>query len=415
MPTPLKDIVGSEGMELAGRKIALCVTGSVAAIHSPTIARELMRHGADVHVVMSPAAQRLVRPELFEWATGNPVVTELTGRSEHILLAGEWEGKADLVLVAPCTANTVGKLANGVDDTPVTTVLSCALGNSIPIIIAPAMHEPMARNPFVVTSLERLKKHGVEIVEPRIEEGKAKIADVEQIVDAVIKRLGKRDLKDLNILVTGGPTIEPIDPVRIISNRSSGKMGLALAVEASRRGADVTLVMGPGKVNPPEWMNIIKAGSTEEMAKAVQKCLKNSKIDVAILAAAPADYAPAAKAEQKISSRSKPSLTLTLKATPKIVNSIKKLSPKTFLVAFKAEHGLTTKELINRANALMREARADMVAANMTGEGTAFGGEDNEIYLLSKGKKVTHIPRASKREVAAKLLDAVSAEMKGRT
>ncbi|MBI4257775.1 MAG: bifunctional phosphopantothenoylcysteine decarboxylase/phosphopantothenate--cysteine ligase CoaBC [Thaumarchaeota archaeon] len=415
MQTPLKDIVGSRGNELGEKKIALCVTGSVAAIHSPIIARELMRHGADVHVVMTSAAQRLVRAELFEWATGNSVVTELTGKTEHIQLAGEWVGKVDLVLVAPCTANTVSKFVNGVDDTPVTTVLSCALGTGIPIIIAPAMHEPMAKNPFVAANLDRLKKQRVEVVEPRIEEGKAKIAGVEQVVDAVIKRLGKKDFRGMNILVTGGPTMEPIDPVRVISNRSSGRMGLALAEEAGRRGAQVNLITGPSKVDPPDWLRVVKIESTEEMAKAVEKSLKNSKINVAILAAAPADYAPEEKSKEKISSRSKPRLSLTLKATPKIVNSIKKLSPKTFLVAFKAEPKISTKELIRRAETLMRESQADMVAANMTGDGTAFGGEDNEVYLLSRGSKVAHIPRTSKQNVAAKILDVVKEELKGRT
>ena len=190
------DIVGTKGEELKGRKIVLCLTGSVAVAKAPEVARELMRHGAEVHVFMSKAAQHLISPRLMEWATGNPVVTELTGAVEHVAMAGEHPGRADLVLVAPATANTIGKMAAGIDDTPVTTLLSTALGSGIPILIAPAMHESMYRHPIVEENIRKLKSVGVSFVGPRLVEGKAKVAEVEEIVEYAIRAL--REAKDHN-------------------------------------------------------------------------------------------------------------------------------------------------------------------------------------------------------------------------
>jgi len=228
---PSKDITASKGRELSGKKIALLVTSSVASFKAPEIARELMRHGADVQAVISPSTERMVGADLLEWATGNTVVTRLTGKLEHIALAGKSQGHVDLVLVAPATANTIGKLASGIDDTPVTTVAATAIGSRIPVVIAPAMHEPLYDHPLVQENVQRLKKIGVEFVEPESLEGKAKIASTEKIVGAVVARLSSnkaRDLEGRRVLVTAGPTMEHIDPVRVVTNRSSGKMGAAM-------------------------------------------------------------------------------------------------------------------------------------------------------------------------------------------
>ena len=248
---PSKDIVGSEGSELAGKKIALCITGSVAAYKSPDLARELMRLGAEVFCVMTQAAQKIIHPYLMEWATGNPVVTELTGGLEHVALAGEHEERVDLVLVAPATANTISKAACGIGDTSVTSVISTAMGAGIPIIVVPAMHESMYKHPAVAENLRKLREMGVYVVEPVIEEKKAKLPDVQDVVDEVVNVLSPKDMQGMKVLVTAGPTYEPIDPVRIITNRSSGKMGIAIAREARRRGAEVTLVCGPTDVRIP--------------------------------------------------------------------------------------------------------------------------------------------------------------------
>lgn len=185
---PSKEIIGSKSSELEGRKIILCITGSVAAIKSTEIARELMRRGADVYAVMTKVAQLIVHPDMVEWATGNPVVTELTGQIEHVTYAGEHSLRADLILIAPSTANTIGKVACGIDDTPVTTTLTTGIGAGIPVIIAPAMHASMYKHPIVLENIEKLGKHGIDVLMPRFEEGKAKIPGTAEIVHSVIAK-----------------------------------------------------------------------------------------------------------------------------------------------------------------------------------------------------------------------------------
>ena len=203
---PLKEIKSTRGRELDGKRIVLGVTGSVASVETPQLARELIRHGAEVVAVMSPAAGRLIRADLLEWATGNPVIRELTGKTEHVRLVGESPMKVDLLLVAPCTANTISKMALGIDDTPVTTFASMAIGNGVPVLVCPAAHEPMYRNRAVMENVKRLEDLGVEVVEPRIEEGKAKIADQQTIVLAVLRLLAKKDLEGKGVLISGGPS-----------------------------------------------------------------------------------------------------------------------------------------------------------------------------------------------------------------
>src|SRR5438105_10611125 len=188
MSHPSKDIISSKGRELAGRRLGLLVTSSVALFKAPEIARGRMRHGADVYAVTSPSTEKMIGADLLEWATGNPVVTHLTGKLEHIALGGKSEGHADLVLVAPATANTIGKLASGIDDTPVTTVAATAIGSRIPVMIAPAMHEPLYDHPIVQENISRLKKIGAEFIQPEGQEGKAKMATSEQIIRSLIAR-----------------------------------------------------------------------------------------------------------------------------------------------------------------------------------------------------------------------------------
>jgi phosphopantothenoylcysteine decarboxylase / phosphopantothenate---cysteine ligase len=405
---PSKDITASKGRELAGRKIALLVTSSVASFKAPEIARELMRHGADVYAVISPSTEKMVGSDLLEWATGNPVVTHLTGELEHIVLAGKSQGHVDLVLVAPATANTIGKIAAGIDDTPVTTIAATAIGSRIPVIIAPAMHEPMYDHPLVQDNVQRLKKIGVEFVEPEIVEGKAKLASTEKIVHAVIARFASglaRDLEGRRVLVTAGPTMEHIDPVRVITNRSSGKMGAAIAQEAASRGADTTLILGPGSVNPPDDVRTVRIETTEQLLKAVVKELE-SKPDFVFAAGAPTDYKPKTVSPRKIKTRDRPRVDLELEATPKILDVIRKTSPKTFIVAFKTEHNVSNEELVDEAYKILHEKTADLVAANDVGrEGVGFQADTNELFVVDARKHVEHIPLTDKREVARQLID----------
>ncbi len=405
---PLKDIKSSLGKELAGKRVVLCVTGSVASIEVPSLARELIRHGAEVNVVMSESAEKLVRPETLEWATGNPVVRKLTGGTEHVRLAGDWEGKADLVLVAPCTANTISKMALGIDDTPVTTLASMALGGGIPLVVCPAAHEPMYRNPAVVANLQRLKEQGVEFVGPRFEEGKAKMATVSEIVDTSIRRLASRDLLGKRIVVTGGPTAEFIDPVRVITNLSSGKMGLAIARDAWLRGAEVSYIFG-GSLLPPEYIRSRRVVTTAEMQDAVLCELERGRCDAFISAAAPADFVPESQASTKIHTR-EGAFSLKLRPSRKIIDEVRKRWPKLYLVAFKAETAPSKEELAKAAKRFMKESGVDMVVANDVSGGKGFGADTNSVLIL-QGKGSKSLGERSKDDIARAVLDEVAANL----
>lgn len=410
---PSRDIIGTEGDELTRRRIVLGITGSVAAFRSPEIARELMRHGADVFVVMSDMAQQIIHPNLMEWATGNPVVTRLTGRIEHVMFT-TGPGKADLILIAPCTANTLSKIACGIDDTPITSYVSSAVGAEIPIMIAPAMHETMYNHPTLLENVKRLTTLGIQIVEPREEEGKAKIASTDDIVSAVIERLTAKDYAGIRVLVTAGPTVEFLDPIRAITNRSSGKMGAAVAAEAKARGADVTLVYGPGSASLPHGIRIVRVNTTQEMYEASISELKSTDYDLFVGTAAAADYAPTASSAAKISSSRQERVQVELRATPKIVDHVKEVSPKTFLVAFRAQVGLDENALIEDAYERLPQAKADLIVANdVSKPDVGFGSDYNEVFVIDKEKRVTHLEKARKRQIAKRLLDIIREKMKG--
>ena len=406
---PLKDIRSTRGRELEGKRIVLGVTGSVASVETPQLARELIRHGAEVVAVMSPAAGRLIRADLLEWATGNPVVRELTGKTEHVRLVGESPEKADLLLVAPCTANTISKMALGIDDTPVTTFASMAIGSGLPVLVCPAAHEPMYRNRAVMENIERLKAMGVEIVEPRIEEGKAKIADQQTIVMAVMRRLAKKDLEGRSILISGGPSVEFIDPVRVITNLSSGKTGVDIASEAWRRGASVSYVYG-GSLSPPPFIRSRRVVTTDEMSEAVMGELSSKPFDVFISAAAPADFAPLKGAGKKIPTNLG-NISLDLRPTRKIVREVRSGWPDLFVVAFKAEVVGSLKELEGIARAYLAESRVDMVVANDVSDGAAFGSDYNELLIVTGDRRTVHLARDLKTNLAKRLLEEIAAEM----
>ncbi|MGB9659213.1 MAG: bifunctional phosphopantothenoylcysteine decarboxylase/phosphopantothenate--cysteine ligase CoaBC [Nitrososphaerales archaeon] len=412
---PSKDIIGKKGEELKGKKIALCITSSISASECPNIARELMRHGAEVYTIMSEKAQEIIHPNLMEWATGNPVVTKLTGKIEHIALAGMHENKVDLILVCPSTANTISKIAYGIDDTPVTTVVSTAFGSKIPIIIVPAMHESLYDHPILIDNIKKLESLGVEFINPRIEEGKAKIASLEDIVEAAIRKLSIKSMKGIKLLITAGPTLEYIDPIRVITNKSSGKMGIAIANEALRRGADVTLIYGHSIVSPPQGARVISVETTEEMYNEVVSELKDKDYDVLIATSAATDFAPEKKYDYKLPSREINELIIKLKPLPKIIDKVKELSPKTFLVAFKADYKLSDEKLIDRAYELLKASNADLVVANdVSRKGSGFGVDTNEVFVVDKARNVTHIPLSPKQLIASKLLDTILKSIKGK-
>ncbi len=402
---PSKDIVRTDGTELVDKKIVLCITGSVAAYRAIDLARLLMRHGADVHAVMTEStAATLLHPEMMKWATGNDVVTKLTGNLEHVMLADY--GMSDLIIVYPCTANTLGKMTAGIDDTPVTSVLSVALGSKIPIIIAPAMHEAMYENKFIQQNIERLKMQ-VTFVEPSVEEGKAKVAEPEQVAAAAIRILSGGPLTGKRVIVTAGSTVEHIDPIRVITNTSSGKMGIAIAQEAERMGADVTLIYGHGTQNANG--KAVRVSTSEEMYKAIVSELSSKKYDIAIMAAAVADYTPSRKSDRKIDTRSGSMLELSLVATKKIIDEVKKKSKDTFLVAFKADYRVSDSVLVEKAFKKLQESGADIVVANDLGrKGSESGSDKNQVFIVDKKKQVVHLPLESKAAIARKILEIVA-------
>lgn len=404
---PSKEITGTDGSEFHGRKVVLCITGSVAAYRAIDMARLLMRHGADVHAVMTESTSSLLlTSEMMKWATGNNVVTKLTGDLEHIALADY--GMSDLVLVYPCTANTIGKVANGIDDTSVTSVLSVALGSKIPIVIAPAMHEAMYGNRIIQENVIKLRDIGITIVEPDTAEGKAKVAEPAQVIKVVRDILSRGSLSGKKILVTAGSTVEYIDPIRVITNTSSGKMGVAIASEAEKMGARATLVYGHGSTDP-DVINgkVVRVNTTEEMRVVVGAELA-SNYDIVVMAAAVADYSPARASDKKIETHSG-RIELALEPTRKIVDGIKKISKHSLLVAFKADYGVSESVLAERAFKKLQECGADFIVANDLGKkGSGAGSDQNKVLIIDKKKQIISLPLQSKAAVARKLLEIIA-------
>lgn len=383
---PSLDIVGSYGVELSEKKIVLCVAGSVAAYKAIELARLLMRHGADVTCVTSDAVTKLVQPDYFKWATGNEVITKLTGELEHIKLADY--NQSDLIIVYPATANTLGKLANGIDDTPISTVLTVGFGSKTPILMCLAMHAAMYDNAAVKKNVEFLKNK-IEFLTPQMIEGKAKATEPEDVLEYVLRKFGFSSiLKNKKVLMTAGPTIEYIDPIRIITNQSSGKTGVLLASELISAGAKVTLVYGPGIEKPPKGAKIIKISTSKEMFDVVKKEM-SKEFDIVIMAAAISDYTPENPSENKIKSI-KNKIKISLKKAPKIIDQIKKYQKNVFLVGFKAEANLSKNELITLSRKKMNESDADMIVANDIGSiRYRKNPESNEVLVIDSHKVIS--------------------------
>lgn len=312
---------------LAGKQVVVAVTGSIAAVEVVKLIHSLRRCGAVVQTVMSEAATGIISPESLTYASGRPAITRISGMVEHVTYCGDG-GSADLLLITPCTANTISKIACGIDDTPVTTFATTALGSGIPILIVPAMHHSMFRHPAVHGNLECLRAWGIGVIDPRIEEGKAKIADTETIVLRCERMILGQPLKGKRVLITSGPCREPVDDIRVLTTRSSGLMGRALALEAFRLGADVTVVHRdefPCVTNVP-------ADSAADMREAVHRCFSDGGgADIYISAAAISDFAPK-RYQGKIASGKKTSLEL--EPLPKLLDEvIRQWAPLT--VAFK--------------------------------------------------------------------------------
>lgn len=396
----MKEMTGvlKSSHSLDGRTIVLCITGSIAAVRCVELARELMRHGANVHAVMTKDAQKILHHEAMKYATGNHVVTEISGAVEHVGFCGIG-GKASLLLIAPCTANTIGKVAHGIDDTTVTTFATTAFGSGIPIMIVPAMHESMYNHPIVIENIGKLTELGVEFINPVLDEGAAKIASTHEIVLRVERALCKKTLAGKRIIITGGATAEPIDPIRIITNRASGKTGVELALEAFRRGAEVILVhrgcMGI------QGICEFNAESAKDMTETVIEEVGKG-CDLLISAAAISDFT-LMPSKEKI--KSGKDVTLTLERAPKLITEVRRKYPDLKIIGFKAETGVIEDELIKRAQSSMEGSSLSMVVANDVSSG-GMGTEENEVYLIDTGiRRVS----GTKRKIAFEIMDKVEA------
>jgi len=353
---PSEGIRSAKSTALQGKRIVLGITGSIAAVECFELARELIRHGAEVRAVLSPEARKLVTPDAMWFATGHEAIVELDGRTQHVDLLGGYEDHADLLLVAPCTANTLSKMALGIDDTPVTTMATVAIGGRIPVLVAPAMHLAMYEHPAVQRNMAALREMGVELVGPTIVGKKARVASVGEIVEAVLRRLGPGDLRGTRVLVIGGASEEPIDAVRVVTNRSTGETAVRLAEAAYRRGAEVELWAGRTSVPVPAHLKLRRfrtVGDLLAMAAEVDH-------DAVLVPAALSDYAPR-PAEGKIPS-GHAGLDLHLDPLPKVLPALRPRAR--VLVGFKAETGVPGDELIKRARSRLDEHRLDLIVAN---------------------------------------------------
>lgn len=394
---PSHEISCTLSRKLLGRKIVLGVTGSIAAVETVKLARLLLRHGAQVISVMTDAATRIIHPDSLEFATGRQPITKLTGAVEHVALLGKTSDHADLLLIAPATANTIGKIAYGIDDTPVTTMATTALGSGIPVLIVPAMHGSMYDHTLVLENIEKLKSIGVLFMDPRLEERVAKIPSPEDIVDRVLAILGPTDLEGKSVLVITGPTMEPIDDMRVISNRSSGATGMALAKEAFYRGAEVIL-WHSANIEPPKW--VLKPKSFKSTADLVALTKRLRRVDVILVPAAISDFrVKGGPSKGKVPSDK--SLILDLEPTPKVILGL--ASKTRILVGFKAESKISREALLLKARDRMKKSKATLFVANDLSRVTY---DQTEVMILDKKGGMVEA-KGTKDKVAAAILDQV--------
>ena len=382
---------------LKNRKILLGITGGVAAYKSAELVRKLRKEGASVRVIMTEAATRFISPLTLETLSGNPVCTDLFSFPlAHIDLPGD----SDLYIIAPVTANTIAKLASGLADNMVT---ACFLSFRGPVLLAPSMNWKMYEHPATQDNLKRLQKMGCVLIEPATGElacgeyGKGRMAEIDVMVEEIKSSLSKKDLAGKRILITAGPTREPIDPVRFISNRSSGRMGYCLARVARRRGADVVLISGPAALKPPHGVKTIKVETALEMLNSVEEQIKGT--DLIVMAAAVADYSVAETSKEKI--EKKKLKELKLKPTVDIIKEVSCLRNRPFIIGFAAETGPN----IAKAKRKLKEKKMDMVVFNdVTLKGAGFDTETNRIVIIT-GKSERGYPLMDKEECADVILD----------
>ncbi|MBO8136575.1 MAG: bifunctional phosphopantothenoylcysteine decarboxylase/phosphopantothenate--cysteine ligase CoaBC [Desulfotomaculum sp.] len=389
---------------LTGKKITLGITGGIAAYKTAELVSGLVKNGADVRVVMTASAQKFIQPQTFSALTGNEVYTDIFHSSHqsgvlHINLAQD----ADLLVVAPATANIIAKAANGIADDLLSTIILAA---NIPVIMCPAMNTVMYRKPVVQMNIQKLKEYGTSFVGPSSgklacgAQGTGRMSEPDEILEA-IKNFFNPDLKGLNVLISAGPTREPLDPVRYITNRSSGKMGYNLARAAAERGANVVLVSGPVNLLPPERVELIKVETAEQMYKVMKE--KFLETDIVLKAAAVADYRPKIMAGEKIK-KDNDSLTLEMVKNPDILLELGKMKRHQMLVGFAAE----TNNVEEYARKKLEQKNLDMVVANNVSEtGAGFDVDTNIVTIICRDGRIKKLPIMSKYNAAHRILDEI--------
>lgn len=388
---------------LADTNVALGVSGSIAAVKVVELAHELRRHGASVRAVTTDASRGILHPWAAEFATDNDVVTEITGAVEHVELCGR-DGWADVLLLAPATANTVGKVAAAIDDTPVTTCATTALGAGVPVVVAPAMHEPMYDHPGVLDAIERVESWGVTFVDPRVEEGKAKLATEEAIVTETARAAGDRPLDGNHVVVTSGATSERVDPIRVLSNRASGRTGRAVARACYARGADVTLLHDGGEVPYADAVSVVSAAEMTEAAVAACE-----DADALVSAAAVSDYTVDGS-DEKIRSGAE-SLTIELTPTPKLIDTVRGEYPELAIVGFKAETEGDDEALVGKAREVLDRVALAFVVAN---DASVMGEEGTRAFLVRE-EDASAAFEGSKLELGVRVADELAGELVARS
>lgn len=398
---------------LAGKTIILGVTGSIAAYKIANLTSMLVKQHADVYVLMTQNATNFIHPITFETLTNHKTLIDTFDRNfnyniEHVSLAK----KADLVLVAPASANVIGKLANGIaDDMLTTTVMACKCKK----LIAPAMNTQMYENPIVQDNLKKLEHYGMTVIAPEVgllackDVGAGKLPSEQTLLDYIFKELRfEKDLVGKKVVVTAGPTRESIDPVRFISNHSTGKMGYAIAGVAMQRGADVTLISGPVAIAPPPFVNVVNVVSAADMFDAVKK--ESEDADIVIKAAAVADYTPSTVADEKIKKQEgESSIPLT-----RTTDILKWLGENRKVGQFLCGFSMETENLIENSKSKLAKKKIDMIVANsLRVEGAGFGVDTNVVTIITKDHEA-ELPQMSKDAVAGKILDAIRDQMEQR-
>ena len=400
-------------MNLEGKQIVLGVTGGIAAYKACELCSRLRKAGAQVYVILTKNACRFVSPLTFETLSNHPAVTDTFDRPEtweveHVALAK----RANLFVIAPATANILAKMACGIADDMLSTTV---LATKAPILAAPAMNTGMWENAATRQNVEALKSRGVHFIGPEGgylacgDTGAGRMSEPADILDAIEKILNPvRDLQGLKVLVTAGPTRESVDPVRYITNRSSGKMGYAIAAAAQRRGAEVTLISGPVNLPAPEGVNKVDILSTQDLYQAMMDLCGGA--DIVIQAAAPADFAPDRAADQKIKKKDGEGLTLTFRETPDVAAAVgKKKRPGQILIGFAAE----THDVLENAQGKLKKKNLDMIAANdVTAPGAGFDVDTNVVTFVTKDGLET-LPCLPKAQVAEALIDRALKLRKG--